>query len=278
MTNKCIIDKLTTDIETCPYCKDAHIIKFGKYKSIQRYRCNCCKKTFSENTNTVNYRSRKNLEIWRKYINLMLDCKSIRDIAFKLEISTVTAFYWRHKLLKSMQSLASEKTLKKSVSMVKYMAKESFKGQRNVRQNEERKKIWVICSADSNKGAIVAPICKHLWDRNKFNELIYNKVDKNAHMETKGDRYLYAIQNEHNKYSKGKANDLSATLASRALNIIKYLRKRMRGVASKYLKQYSALVKIHSINGNKINKEIKSYLLRNKAYVINCKIKEIDFI
>lgn len=278
MINKCIINNLTDKIEECPYCKGCHIIKFGKYKSVQRYRCNCCEKTFSQRTNSVSYKSKKSLDIWEKYIKLMIGCKSLRDIASELKISTVTAFYWRHKLLKSMQSLASEESLKKSVSMIKYMAKESFKGQKNIKQNKMRKKIWIICSADSNKGAIVAPICKHLWDRKRFDELIYSKVDKNAYMETRGDRYLYAIQNKHNKYVKEKANDLSVTLASRSVNIIKYLRKKMRGVASKYLKQYSAFVKIYSINGNYINKEIKSYLLTNKAYIISYKIKEMNCV
>jgi hypothetical protein len=34
----------------CPHCASEHVVRFGKYNGGQRYRCKCCKKTFTDTT------------------------------------------------------------------------------------------------------------------------------------------------------------------------------------------------------------------------------------
>ena len=50
-------------------------------------------------TNTIFANTKKPLTLWKKYIDLMIEGKSLRFIAKELHINTTTAFYWRHKIL-----------------------------------------------------------------------------------------------------------------------------------------------------------------------------------
>ncbi len=95
----------------CPDCESEHIVRFGKYSTIvdgetvkkQRYRCKACKKTFTDLTNTVLYRTRR-LNQWMKFIECMIEGYSLRKSAVLIgNITHVTLFYWRHKLLSSLK-------------------------------------------------------------------------------------------------------------------------------------------------------------------------------
>ena len=88
-------------INKCPYCEAQDIIKYGMYKSNQRYKCKDeqCGRTFtSEFYNEFRY-SKKFKENCDKYFELLNNGLTIRECATKLNITTVTAFFWRHRLL-----------------------------------------------------------------------------------------------------------------------------------------------------------------------------------
>lgn len=91
----------------CPDCESAHIVRYGTYSTIvdgdevekQRYRCKACKKTFTDLTNTALYRTR-HLNQWIKFIECMIEGYSLRKSAELVgNVTHVTLFYWRHKLL-----------------------------------------------------------------------------------------------------------------------------------------------------------------------------------
>ena len=50
-------------------------------------------------TNTIFFSSKKPLTLWKRYIDLMIEGKSLRYIAKELNITLQTSFYWRHKIL-----------------------------------------------------------------------------------------------------------------------------------------------------------------------------------
>ncbi len=91
-----------TEKPTCFYCESPNTIKFGTYskQAKTRYRCIDCKKTFSGFTGTAIYNVKKK-HLWMSFIKLMLENKSIRDIAKQLKLSTTTVFHWRHRVLSS---------------------------------------------------------------------------------------------------------------------------------------------------------------------------------
>ena len=85
----------------CPYCESKNIIKYGMYRNIQRYKCKkpMCGKTFTtEIYNQFRY-SKKFKENYQEYFNLLNKGLTIRECAMKLNITIVTAFFWRHRFL-----------------------------------------------------------------------------------------------------------------------------------------------------------------------------------
>ena len=79
----------------CPFCKGNKVRKNGK----QQMYCRDCKRYYTLKTNTIFSNTKKPLTLWKKYIDLMIEGKSLRYIAKELHINTTTAFYWRHKIL-----------------------------------------------------------------------------------------------------------------------------------------------------------------------------------
>lgn len=97
----------------CPDCESEHIVRYGSYSTTvdgekvekQRYQCKACKKTFTDLTNTALYRTRC-LNQWMKFIEGMIEGYSLRKSAELIgNVTHVTLFYWRHKLLSSLKQL-----------------------------------------------------------------------------------------------------------------------------------------------------------------------------
>ncbi len=84
------------DTRHCPYCDGKEIYKHGQSSGLQRYRCLSCKRTFNSLTETPLANMRKK-ELWLKYLNCMIESKSLRQISKELGINLKTAFNWRHR-------------------------------------------------------------------------------------------------------------------------------------------------------------------------------------
>ena len=122
-----IYENRNKNIESCPFCSGKKYIKHGSYKGIQRYKCKDCSKTFSNNTNLLWSYSKKDLDLWIKFTELMIKRKSLRFCAKKLKISVTTAFYWRHKVLHVLKIDSIPNVLKGDVHINKTILKENFR-------------------------------------------------------------------------------------------------------------------------------------------------------
>ena len=87
---------------TCPFCRDTHIVKNGTQKGVQRYLCRQCRKSFSDQTATPSYHSKKSPKLWLQYLKCMLSGYTIRKCAEECKINIATAFFWRHKILDAL--------------------------------------------------------------------------------------------------------------------------------------------------------------------------------
>lgn len=77
--------------------------KNGKTKTgVQKYICPGCKNTISETTDTIIYHSKLPFEIWSNIIDNLLNGFSIRRIAEENNISILTSFRIRHKVLMAL--------------------------------------------------------------------------------------------------------------------------------------------------------------------------------
>lgn len=99
-----LIENSQSKITCCPHCQHRHIVKYGKYRDRQRYKCQNCLRTFNDLTNTplhwTHYPQR-----FIKFLESMLHGYSLHIASFYSGISYVTAFYWRHKLIKVLQRM-----------------------------------------------------------------------------------------------------------------------------------------------------------------------------
>ena len=88
----------------CPWCESERksYYKYGMDKGCQRFKCNDCKRTFTEYTGTWLDGLHKKSQVV-EYIALMLQGKSLDKISAKMGINKKTAFDWRHKILSSLE-------------------------------------------------------------------------------------------------------------------------------------------------------------------------------
>lgn len=77
----------------------------GKTKNgVRKYICSGCKLTSSETTNTVVCHSKLSFEIWRNVIDNLFNGFSLRRIAEENNISLLTSFRLRHKVLCALKN------------------------------------------------------------------------------------------------------------------------------------------------------------------------------
>jgi transposase-like protein len=132
----------------CPHCKNHSVVRFGKYAvksrtgevKRQRYRCKSCRQTFNDLTNTPLKRTRRP-HIWIRFIECMIEGYSLRKCAEQLngEVTHVTLFYWRHKILAALKQIPTE-AFQGIVEMDETYFLFSEKGKRNIADRKPRKR------------------------------------------------------------------------------------------------------------------------------------------
>ena len=110
-SNSKIISKFKDKDLFCKEC-GCKLYKNGKTKNgIQKYICSGCKITLSETTNTIICHSKLPFEIWSNVIDNLLNGFSLRRIAEENNISLLTSFRIRHKVLYALKSFVENISL-----------------------------------------------------------------------------------------------------------------------------------------------------------------------
>jgi transposase-like protein len=132
----------------CPHCDSYFVVRFGKYLiktrtgevKRQRYRCKACRQTFNDLTNTPLQRTRRP-HLWVRFIECMIEGFSLRKCADQLngEVTHVTLFYWRHKILSALSQIPTE-SFQGIVEMDETYFLYSEKGKRNIIERKPRKR------------------------------------------------------------------------------------------------------------------------------------------
>lgn len=266
-------------ISSCPHCNSEDFIKYGKYKNIPRFKCKGCCRTFSMRTNTIWYYSKKKPEIWKEFCTLQLECKSLSYCAKTLNLNIATAFYWRHKFLNVLNTLTETKLLQNHVFMLHSFIKESFKGSKNAPM-KSRTQLWMIFSYDSCDNSLNTPYSRHGWRKDNFEKLIYSKLSPKTFISTYGNNFIRAFAQNHNKGLKAPSDNLISMKVQEILYSYQSLIGKTRGIATKYLSQYLALVKAHCLNKTFHLDSILNNLsiIDNKYHIKSHNIKTLDSI
>ena len=257
-------------IECCPICGGNKYIKYGVYKQIQRYKCKECRRTFSKATNSLWSYSKKALNKWIEFVELMLERKSLRFCAKKLNINLATSFYWRHKILHGLKIDNIPNKLNGDVHINKTILKENFKGSRKI-VIKERRNIWIIAAKGDEDSMLTMPIFKDCWNWSIFDNKIYSKIEKKSYIVAYLDRYIQIKAKKHNRklVKKVKEDDRIKYIIT---NLKEWLGK-FKGIATKYLEGYLSFFVLFNLDKEMDYIDIVSYLSFKNIFI---KTKEIS--
>ena len=103
ITDSTINDETGTLDLNCPHCMGSDIIKWGKNKTNERYKCRGCNRTFSHITGSPAHNIKKKNN-WVKFGKELFNGQyfTLEELAKRTGISVPTAFDWRNKLLCSL--------------------------------------------------------------------------------------------------------------------------------------------------------------------------------
>jgi transposase-like protein len=250
----------------CPDCESEHIVRFGKYSTIvdgeeivkQRYRCKACKKTFTDLTNTALYRTRR-LNLWIKFIECMIEGYSLRKSAKLVgDVTHVTLFYWRHKLLSSLKQMEIS-NFEGIVEMDETYFLYSEKGQRKIKGRKPRKRggsavkrgiskeqVCVLVARDRDKKTFSRTLGMGRLTKNQLDKAIGHKLSKENTLCTDSWRAFktYAADKGLNIYQFKSDGKIRKKGIYHIQNVNNYHRRlkgwmqRFNGVATKYLNNY----------------------------------------
>jgi transposase-like protein len=82
----------------CPHCGGVRKHRCGQASGLQRFRCLRCGRSHNALTGTPLARLRKK-ECWLPYLKCVLESRTVRDAARVVEVHRTTSFRWRHRFV-----------------------------------------------------------------------------------------------------------------------------------------------------------------------------------
>ena len=242
----------------CPHCHSNKINKNGTaHKNLPQFICRNCHKTYTIRTNTIFYYSKKNINVWREYIELFSQGLSLRKIVAEMDnkINLKTAFYWRHKILEVMKNFDNHDKLDGIVEADETYFKESQKGNKNITNRKPRKrgfssenrivglshnKVCVLTALDRNKHSFNKPVGYGKVNKEQV-AILQHRIKDNSILITDGDKsykVLKDIKLKQLKFGKAQSKIYHLNNINNFHSKLKQFMSRFNGVATKYLDNY----------------------------------------
>ena len=245
----------------CPHCGSTEIRSGGKARGIQRFKCKECRKTFGANNKTPFFYSKKSMETWNHYLDLMFNGyrMSVRDIAKASGIDKNTAFAWRHKILHALKHVMDE-PLNGIVEADETYFRLSYKGKKKDMPRPPRKRgkpvmkrgiskeqVCVLTAIDRTKQTMMEPVCLGRITTRHVEAALGPHIAPDSMLVTDGHAAYpdFARRNgmtHHALDSRVSADNRSIHLqnVNSLHSQVKRFMKPFNGVATKYLDNYMA--------------------------------------
>lgn len=244
----------------CPHCASNNVYKRGKQQGVQMYRCNDCKRWYSETTGTPLYDIKLKSK-WQSYLRCMEQGMPIKKIAKEIGISIQTSFDWRHKILSSLDQFVPEQ-LSSEVECDELELALNNKGSRNLDRKprkrgndfkrnmgkEEVTVVQVVTAVERKGEKYLKAVASKRLTKEEITKALDGKLADNTTLITDkhpsfkafakdnpGIKHKALLANEH-----VDRNDKTIHL-QKVNNVHAELRKFLRpfnGVSSKYLQNY----------------------------------------
>ncbi len=128
-----VIKKERKRPEACKVCESTHLVKNGKTKQgRQKYRCMDCGKSYSDTHNSIVKGSKKPYYVWEAFIQCMMNGFSLRKISSLIDITTQTAFSWRHKVMETLATYDQSYKLSEEIQIDETYFLLNMKGSREL--------------------------------------------------------------------------------------------------------------------------------------------------
>jgi len=221
---------------SCPHCNSSFFIRTGKVKSIQRYQCKDCGRSFRDTTATPVHHLHKKEKI-AKYLEALHQGLSVRKSAKYAGISKNTAFSWRHKFLSSLRSQPHPQQEKSAGGATIIRLPYSAKGRKKApEKNSQPTKSLLI----STKDKIILRTINHQHSTLETAKIIQTTL-KDSYLATIKDNLLKRAINKittPQQIQNKKLKEHYISITKQSENILFEWMQRFRGVASKYLQNY----------------------------------------
>lgn len=294
--NSCSINVKSESKIICPICGSSSVKKNGKdsYEK-QRYFCNDCHRSFSENTKTLFFCSHFTKDQWLKFIDYEISGLTLKDEAYFMNTSITTCFYMRHKLYKAASQIIQEQKLSDEIeidsqylsinlkgtkleNMPKYSKK---RGKQSAYRGISHHKVCVTCALDSQDNIMMNIVGLGSESFEKYMSVI-NRLDnvkklisdskscfKQFSNELKAENSYIKTSPTQKHYLTEDGNSLASVneLMSEIENII----QRTNGFSTRYAQEY--------LDFNILRKQIKyKYKRDEQAKKLFEEVKDSEFI
>lgn len=244
----------------CPYCGSTDVVRYGRRNGTQRYRCQDkgCGKMFSDLTGSILSATRKDFQVWKRYVKCMMDGLSVRKSAAICKINRNTAFVWRHKILDALALLAAkQKRLGGIVEADETFFPLSYKGSRKnfgrkphkrggatSKRGISREKVCVSCAIDRNNKSFSKVATLGKVTIKSLHAVLNRRISKRAILCTDKE-VAYKAFTRHNGIKLVQVESGIAKLGVYHIQHINAYHSRLKafigrfkGVATKYLNNY----------------------------------------
>lgn len=246
----------------CQKCNATHnqFIKKGVCSGKQRYQCKQCNCVFVWDVNKLTYRSQVKRDKWILVLIDTLNLVPLLKTASHVNLSEPTVFHMRHKFLRCFEELLKNESLEGVIECDDTFVLESCKGTvaqgRKARRRQEpaskrglsNEQVCIMVATDRNGHEIATVIDREKPSEDAIIKGISNNIGDGCCLITDGlhsFNKLATIRAQKHyivKNLKEYTNLIHINTVNSIHSLFKSMIRQYRGVATKYLNRYCALL------------------------------------
>ena len=254
-----VIKKECKAILYCEHCGSTHVVKNGLTPSKrQKYRCVDCGKSYTDTHKSITASSKKAYHVWESFIECMMNGLSLRKTSALIDISTTTAFHWRHKVMEAMKQYDKNRPLTGNIQIDETYFLLNMKGTRALPRKAKKRKIsshkrgvsnehiCVLTAIDSNDQLLIELIDQGNPQANKITQALDKRIPTGQTMITDSKSAYIQVANTfeatHHQipsgfhtngvYNLGEVNEIHSSMKNWFV--------QFKGVSTKHLSRYLA--------------------------------------
>jgi len=268
-----------TGEESCPKCESRQIVRNGKRRGKQAYKCRACGKSFVETAGTAIENSHSSETVWKSVISDTVEGISLDKTADALDLTHSTVFNMRHKILYCIeQAICADpvaldgvcetdetyvlESVKGSKILDGYHRKPRKHGAKASKPGISEEYVCVCASITGAGKSVAVSVNRAMPSKSEIAEVFGDRITDDTLILCDGSKN-YDVLNEKCTVAHteriNKVNGFHSFIKNRNLNA--------RGFATKYLNRYNSLFsKIFANTDAAVNEIYNLMTARNNSF------------